>query len=412
MQLYSEAKDWVNLVDIVLRLADFLDDTKQRAKYLQTAAIITSRQLGNADEALLLFERALDFDPSLTKSMDEAIVIRRRKGDMAGVERLLKTRLAQAKAAQDRPAIVDALDVLGDLDRQDLREPDLAIDAYESAQAFDPEGTERVEILSDLYSRDPSKYLDKAVRAQAQVLGRNPYRLQSYKLLRHLYTEARRPDPAWCVCQALSVLNRAEPDEERFYRKHRAETPAPAQAVVDEDDWIRRLAHPEADPLVTRLFSLIQPTIVRARAQSLEALGFDVNYRMAIGADQPYPIAQTIFYVLGVFGSAAPPVFPNPKDNAALGFLHAYEPAIVLGRSAFDNAVANQALAFSVARHLAYFRPGYYVRHPGFHWYWSQGLAFRRHQDVCPAIPYCPGPGRAGHRGAGPYRSGLSGRAA
>jgi tetratricopeptide (TPR) repeat protein len=363
MQLYSEAKDWVNLVDIVLRLAEFLEDTKQRAKYLQTAAIITSRQLGNADEALLLFERALDFDPTLTKSMDEAIILRRRKGDMAGVERLLKIRLEQAKQAQDRPAIVDALDELGDLYRQDLRETDLAIDAYEAAQAFDPEGAERAELLSDLYSKDPSKYLDKAVKAQAIVLRRNPYRLQSYKLLRHLYTEARRPDPAWCVCQALSVLNRAEPDEERFYRKHRAETPAPAQAVLDEEDWVRRLAHPDADPLVTRLFSSIQPTIVRARAQSLESLGFDANYRMAIGPDQPYPIAQTLFYVLGVFGASAPPVFPSPKENAALGFAHALEPAIVLGRSAFDNVVANQALAFSVARHLAYFRPGYYVRH-------------------------------------------------
>jgi hypothetical protein len=133
--------------------------------------------------------------------------------------------------------------------------------------------------------------------------------------------------------------------------------------VLDEEDWVRRLAHPDADPLVTRLFSSIQPTIVRARAQSLESLGFDANYRMAIGPDQPYPIAQTLFYVLGVFGASAPPVFPSPKENAALGFAHALEPAIVLGRSAFDNVVANQALAFSVARHLAYFRPGYYVRH-------------------------------------------------
>ena len=42
MQLYSEEKDWAKLVDVVLRLADFVEDPKQRAKYMHTAAAIRS----------------------------------------------------------------------------------------------------------------------------------------------------------------------------------------------------------------------------------------------------------------------------------------------------------------------------------------------------------------------------------
>ena len=38
MQLYSEEKDWAKLVEVVLRLADFVEDPKQRAKYMHTAA--------------------------------------------------------------------------------------------------------------------------------------------------------------------------------------------------------------------------------------------------------------------------------------------------------------------------------------------------------------------------------------
>jgi tetratricopeptide (TPR) repeat protein len=363
MQLYSENKDWVNLVDVVLRLAEFVEDTKQRAKYLQTAGIITARQLGNNSEAILCFERALDFDPTLTKSMDEAISLRRRQRDFAGLERLLKTRLEQAKALEDRILTASALDALGLFYRDDLHETSLAIETYEAAQAVVPDNGERSEILSDLYASDPSKYLDKAVKAQSAVLRRNPYRLQSYKLLRHLYAGARRPDPAWCVCQALSVLNRAEPDEERFYRKHRAETPAPAQAVIDDDDWSRRLSFPDGDPLVTRVFSLIEPTILRARSKSLEALGFSENDRIAVAPNQPYPIIQTIYYVLGLYGSPPPPIVVNTKEAAALSFIHTLEPGVALGRSAFDQVIAPQALAFTVARHFAYFRPGYYVRH-------------------------------------------------
>jgi tetratricopeptide (TPR) repeat protein/tRNA A-37 threonylcarbamoyl transferase component Bud32 len=362
MQLYSEEKDWAKLVEVVLRLADFVDDPRQRAKYLHTAAIVSSRQLGENAQALGFYERAIEFDPSLTKAMDEAIELRREIGDHDGVERLLKAKLEQAKEAQDRTHIVEVLDQLGELYRKLLNEPELAIDAYEAAQAFDPEGKERGEILAELYASDVTQYLDKAVRAQAQILQRNPYRVESYKLLRRLYTEARRPDPAWCLCQALSVLNLAEPDEERFYRRHRADNAAPAQAVLGEDDWAQHLVHPDVDPLVTRIFAMIQPTIIRARTQPLEALGYDRSYQVDL-ASQQHPVAQTLYYVQGVLGFEAPPVFQNPNDPAGLGFLHAHTPAILLGRAAFESVVPNQSLAFVAGRHVTYFRPGFYVRH-------------------------------------------------
>jgi tetratricopeptide (TPR) repeat protein len=362
MQLYSEEKDWAKLVEVVLRLADFVDDAKQRAKYLHTAAIVSSRQLGETDQALAFYERALDYDPSLTKAADEAIELRAQMRDHEGVERLLKTQLAQAKATQDRGKIVQVLDRLGDLYRRLLNEPELAIDAYEAAQAFDPEGKERAEILAELYASDVAQYLDKAVRSQAQILRQNPYRVGSYKLLRRLYTEARRPDPAWCLCQAVSVLNVADADEERFYRRHRSENAAPAQAVLQEQDWAMHLAHPDADPLVTRIFALIQPTIIRVRTQPLAALGYDERFRLDL-ASQPYPILQMLYYVHGVLGFEAPPVYQNPNDPAGLGFLHAHTPAIVLGVAAFERNVPAQSLAFVAGRHATYFRPGYYVRH-------------------------------------------------
>ncbi|MDP9002245.1 MAG: tetratricopeptide repeat protein, partial [Myxococcota bacterium] len=362
MQLYSEEKDWANLVEVVLRLADFVDDPKQRAKYLHTAAIVSSRQLGELGQAIAFYDRALEFDPTLARAMGESIELRRQTGDNEGVERLLRAQLEQAKETQDRSKIVEILDQLGELYRTALDEPELAIDAYEAAQAFEPEGKERGETLAELYASNVTQYLDKAVRAQAQILRRNPYRLESYKLLRRLYTEARKPDPAWCICQALSVLNRAEPDEERFYRRHKSESAAAAQAVLDDEDWTRRLAHPEADPLLTRVFAAIQPTIIRARTQSLESLGYDERYRIDLSA-QPYPVTQTLYYVQGVFGFEAPPVFQNPNDPAGLGFLHAHTPAIVLGRAAFESEVPTQSLAFVCGRHVTYFRPGYYVRH-------------------------------------------------
>jgi tetratricopeptide (TPR) repeat protein len=362
MELYSAEKDWGSLVEVVLRLTEFVDDPKQRAKYMHTAAMVTARQLGEIQDALLFYDKAIEFDPTLTKAMDEAIELRLQTGDHEGVERLLKVQLEQAKRLQDREKIVAVLDRLGALYRKLLNEPELAIDAYEAAQAFDPEGKERAETLAELYASDVTQYLDKAVRAQTEMLKVNPYRTESYKLLRRLYTEARRPDPAWCLCQALSVLRLAESDEERFYLRYRSDNAAAAQAVLEEEDWVTRITHEDADPLVTRIFALIQPTIIRARTQPLEAQGYSLEYRADL-ATQPYPPSQMLHYAQGVFGFEAPPVFQNPDDPAGLGFVHAQIPSIVLGRAAFERVVPNQSLAFVAGRHLTYFRPGFYVRH-------------------------------------------------
>jgi hypothetical protein len=206
------------------------------------------------------------------------------------------------------------------------------------------------------------QYLEKAVRAQTQMLRKNPYRVESYKLLRRLYTEAKKADPAWCMCQALSVMNLAEPDEERFYRRHRSDGAAPAQAALGEDDWATSLSHGDLEPILTKIFATIQPTIIRTRTQSLQALGYDAQF--AVDTSQhPYPVSQTLYYVQGVLGLPPPLVFQNPNDPGGLGFLHAHTPAIVLGRAAFEAQVTPQAMAYVAGRHLTYFRPGFYVRH-------------------------------------------------
>ena len=364
MQLYSEEKDWRKLVEVVLRLADFVDDQKQRAKYMQTAAIVSARQIGDVDAALTYYDRAIEFDPTLSKAVDEALELAKQKGDHDGVEKYLNVQLEQAKQAQDRVAIPRILDQLGALYQKFLNEPEMAIDAFEAAQAFDPDNKDRGDTLAELYASDAPQYLEKAVKAQAVILRRNPYRVESYKLLRKLYTEAQRGDAAWCLCQALAVLNLAEPDEERFWRRHRADNAAPAQAVMTEEDW-RKLAHFDQDPILTNIFAMIQPTIIRTRTQPLEALGYDRRYAIDPSL-HPYPVSQTLYYVQGVLGmqgANSPLVFQNQNDPSGLGFVHAHTPAIVLGRAAFESQVPTQSMAFVAGRHLTYYRSGYYVRH-------------------------------------------------
>lgn len=361
MQLYSEEKDWSKLVDVVLRLADFVEDGKQKAKYVHTAAIVTSRQIGDSERALEFYARVLELDPALDKAVDEAIELRRAKGDHLGVEQLLKARLDRAHEAGDRDGMLATFGALADVYHHGLGWIGEAIDAYEAAQTLDPDDRDRAEILAGLYASDPEKYLDKAVASQRAALAKNPFRPESYKLLRKLYTDAKHADAAFCLCQALSVLNLAEPDEERFFRRMRAETAAPAQDRLTDETWSHHLVHEDADPILTALFALIEPAIIASRSQSLEAFGYPPAYAIDLASDA-HPMSQMLYYAAGVLGMAPPTSFQNPNDPGGFSFLHASTPAIVLGQAALAANVSPQAAAFLVARHVAYYRPGLYVR--------------------------------------------------
>jgi tetratricopeptide (TPR) repeat protein len=362
MQLYSEDKDWAKLVEIVVRLADFVDDKKQKAKYLHTAAGIAHKQMQDLDAAIGFYDRVLDLDPSFEKALADAIELRREKTDWEGVEKLLQKQLEHAQDADDRDKLLKTFDALGELYHRHLGWMTEAIDAFEAAQTLDPDDRERNERLADMYASDPAQYLEKAVASQRMIVHRNPHKPEAYKLLRRLYTEAKKADSAWCLCQALYVLNMAEPDEERFYRRMRAETPAAAQDRLSDEDWAMRVRHFDADPLVTAIFALIEPSIIAARAQPLETLGYDPRYAIDLSL-HPYPMSQTLYYACGILGMTPPITFQNPNDPSGLTFLHAQVPGIVLGHAALATDIPPQAAAFLAARHLAYFRPGFYVRH-------------------------------------------------
>lgn len=362
MQLYSEEKDWSKLVDVVIKLASKVDDKRQKAKYLHTAAIVSAQQLVDLDQAARFYEQVMELDPSLDRALAEAIAVHADKGDNEGVERLLKVELERATERGDNDKMLETFEKLGALYKDKLGWMGDAIDAYEAAQTLDPDNDARNELLASLYASDPSQYLDKAVAAQEPILRRNPYKPDSYKLLRKLYTEAKRADSAFCLCQALFCLNIAGPDEERFFRRMRAEGPPAAQQGLSDEDWASSVLHADADPLLTSIFAAIQPAVIKKNGQPLEALGYQLPYAIDLSR-HPYPMSQTLYYASGVLGMEPPVTFQNPNDGSGVSFLHAYTPAIVLGAAALAAELPSQAAAFIAARHLTYYRPGLYLRH-------------------------------------------------
>jgi tetratricopeptide (TPR) repeat protein len=140
-------------------------------------------------------------------ALEQALELRKGKADFEGVKQLLKHKAKVQTEAGDRANLIPTLHELAELYLRNFRRLDQAIAVLESAHEVDPDNEARQERLAELYSRDPTRYLDKAVAAHAGVLRYDPYRPETYKALRKLYTTAKRPDSSWCVCQALVVLN-------------------------------------------------------------------------------------------------------------------------------------------------------------------------------------------------------------
>lgn len=361
MQLYGDEKDWTHLVEVVMRLAGFVDDPKQRAKYLHTAAIVQARQMGQIEAAIELFEQVIDLDPSIAKAVAEAIELNRTRGDFTAVERLLRRKLDAAIKAEDVAGQIETYTTLAELYQRDLGWIDYAITALDSASKLEPKNIDRIRQIAALCASDPAHHIDRGLQAYLQIIQAEPQRLvESYRAMRKLHTETKNADGAWCLCQSLSVLGFADPDEDRFYKRMRAETAAPAQAVFTEPDWLA-VTHPDTDPLLTSLFALIEPAVIAARSPDIRELGYDPSQAIDL-AQTPAPMTQTLFYAAGVMGIACPPAFVIADDPGGLSFLHARTPGIGLGRVAMSNQVPPQPAAFIAARHLSYTRPGFYLR--------------------------------------------------
>ncbi len=361
MQLYSQGKDWEELISVILRLADLVEEPKQQAKYLHTASMVASRELNDPQRASDLLDRALEIDSSMLTALNEAIALRRGLGQFEAVKELLKRRITLASEKQDQDLMLQTLDELAELYQTELGRVEQAVAVQESALELDPQNELRQEALAALYTSEPHRYLDKAVKVIDRLIEHNPFNPEPYKMLRRAYTQVRRPDGAWCACQALAAMNRAEPDELRFYSRMRSEEIAAAQDRLTEDDWTELVLPNQLDSKLTRLFAIIQPAIVRARGQNITEAGYAEEHLLD-AAQHPYGAVYALSYAAAVLNLELPPLLQNTNDVGALSFLPVQPPALVCGQAALGNDLAPQVAAFIAGRQLTYFRPGMVVR--------------------------------------------------
>jgi tetratricopeptide (TPR) repeat protein len=361
MQLYGAEKDWPQLIQVITKMADVVDEKKHKAKYLHTASMIASRELQDSALAQQLLERSLQYDPSLGAALDEALSLRQKARDWEGVKDLLKLRVTHAQDAGDTELLLTTLWQLADVYERHLKRVEQAIAVCSSAHQVEPENTRWAERLARLYAEDPAGSFAESVPLIGEWIERDPYQSEPYQLLRRIYTGVRHADGAWSACQALHALGRAEPDEERFYSRLRNAEPLSAADRLALADWPEYILPAEHDSAVTALMGLLEPMALAARGRNIEAYGLTPEHLLN-AETYPYGLVQALSAASDALGLPEPPVFQNQADPGVLTFLATSPASIALGAGAFASELPLVTSTFVAGRAVTYFVPGFFLR--------------------------------------------------
>jgi tetratricopeptide (TPR) repeat protein len=150
-----EEQRWTEAVDVLKALAA-VGEPVMRAKYLTTAAKIVQRKVGNEDEALELFNRALDVYPddlSVFEQLYQVLVGRRAWRELETNLLRMIARIKADGALENVPTLEALWRRLGDIYRVGLEDPGAAANAYQMCARLAPQDPRYPTMIAQLAER-------------------------------------------------------------------------------------------------------------------------------------------------------------------------------------------------------------------------------------------------------------------
>jgi tetratricopeptide (TPR) repeat protein len=386
LDLYTETKQWKKAVETIERFIALEPDTVRRGAYYHAAATVCRDELKSLDEAVDYYNKALDnfFEnperlpdamiPRALKSFEAIDKVLTTKRDWKGQERAYRD-MIKRMPKQGTPTFhkiqVGLFDGLGEIYRSRLKHYQSATQAFEIAQQLDPknemraDGTDRAEILAELYLVAGPEYTDKAVEQHMRMLRNEPFKYDSYKALRRIYMDAHQYDKTWCVCNTLAFLKKADPDELQFYEQYKPRGLVKAKNVMSPDTW-SKLIHPDENRYISAIFGASWQGVAAMKAFPHKEFGIKRKDRRQLQGD-PLMFSKLFYYVAQVLSVPLPEVFlvednkpadiqlANAIEKAELCPSFVVRPHLLQGKS-------EREIAFLSARRLTFMRPEYYLK--------------------------------------------------
>lgn len=230
-------------------------------------------------------------------------------------------------------------------------------------QLEDARATLSVEVdLSDVSAQMHPTEDDPAELARR--VRRDPRDVDTLHALFRSYKRSKEGDRQWCVAQVLSYLDAADSEERQWWTEHREAALIRPSASVSQEAWRRLLFHPEEEPLVGEIFSVVVSAVLLGRLSAMRRDKQLVKLDAALKQDPKTTTVQAVRcfqWAAAILGMHTPALFADPGLGGFVEMVPGVPPASRIGAQALSGRSAAE-LAFIAGRHLASYREEHFVK--------------------------------------------------
>ncbi len=311
LDLSADMGQWPLALQTIMHIAELEKDSARKGSYFHAAAEISRDKVGDLTRAVALYEDCLDayfHDPSrvsteqLTRYMKpfadlDAILTKNRewKKQELSYRRMIK------RLGPEHKLLGNLWHSLAEIYRTRLKDYDAAVAALEVARTLAPDSIVGREQLAELYIKAGPDQLDKAIAEHQSIIDLDMHRHSSYSALAELYGAVGRHDARWNLCQALSVLQKSTPGQERFFSENRLQAMKLPRSTVPSGMW-PKLLHPAQDAKISSLLLLLGVPLLACADRAPRARGLKSKEAVAPPeqSDQRLYVLQYYAQVLGL----------------------------------------------------------------------------------------------------------------
>ncbi|MDD5308292.1 MAG: protein kinase [Deltaproteobacteria bacterium] len=359
LKIYSATKRFADVVEVVLRIADLIDDPLQMARYHLTVAKIYRRELKKTSEAVTYFEMALEQDPTLKDAEESLVEIFTESKEWDKLEKHYKKAIARLPKDAPTEAKLELYKPLRELIATRFDRPKDTVLLTEAIAKLDSDNVEWQEKLAELYGWQ-SEHATKALSLHRHLIERNPARIDSFRMLYRIFSHEEKPDGAWCAASMLALLNQASPDERKFYRDCQPDDIPTLESRLKTEHWQKLVCHPDMNQTISSIFAVIGDAIFKVRAQDPSRFGLDPKTRMDVHKDSSN-VAQLVNFAAGALDVEPPALYIHEGQGNGFQLVDTRPPSLVAGKT--TAALKDRmGLAFNLGQQLTLLRPGLYIR--------------------------------------------------
>jgi len=198
----------------------------------------------------------------------------------------------------------------------------------------------------------------------AKRVRHDPRDVDTLHALFRLYKKADDVDRQWCVSQVLTYLGGADAEESALFEQHRATTLIRPSAPVTQEAWRRLVFHPEEEPLVGEIFSVVVSAVLIGRLSAMRRDKQLVKLDPEAKQDPETTTVQAVrcfHWASQILGMRSPALYADPDYAGFVEMVPGIPPASRIGASALAGRSAAE-LAFLAGRHLANYREEHFVK--------------------------------------------------